>query len=395
MKKASIIITVVVALAILFIVIFGPLFVLNEGEQAVVVRFGKIVNSHSDAGLKWRSPIIDTVIKYPKRLMSWDGEPQRIPTKENQFIYVDTTARWRIADPIKFYESVNDLNAAYSKLSDVIDSAVRTVISSNYLREAVRSSDEILSENQVESFQTGDVENSATLQQLAITPTQYEKIEKGRLELTEEMRALVSDIVPSFGIEVVDILPRQIKYSDELSESVYQRMIKERNQIAQAFRAYGEGKKAEWLGKLENEKRTILSSAYAKGESIKGKADAEASKIYADSFGRDPSFFEFWKAIESYRKTMPAFNKTLSTGMDYFKYKWREYHIDLSSAAAFQPLGDFFRRIREYKPWAAGPGLTTKVLFSIWMLLPSWIWPQIHRRGSCSYRNVWKAALPI
>lgn len=320
MKKASIIITVVVALAILFIVIFGPLFVLNEGEQAVVVRFGKIVNSHSDAGLKWRSPIIDTVIKYPKRLMSWDGEPQRIPTKENQFIYVDTTARWRIADPIKFYESVNNLNAAYSKLSDVIDSAVRTVISSNYLREAVRSSDEILSENQVESFQTGDVENSATLQQLAITPTQYEKIEKGRLELTEEMRALVSDIVPSFGIEVVDILPRQIKYSDELSESVYQRMIKERNQIAQAFRAYGEGKKAEWLGKLENEKRTILSSAYAKGESIKGKADAEASKIYADSFGRDPSFFEFWKAIESYRKTMPAFNKTLSTGMDYFKY---------------------------------------------------------------------------
>jgi len=97
-------------------------------------------------------------------------------------------------------------------------------------------------------------------------------------------------------------------------------MIKERNQIAQAFRAFGEGKKAEWLGKLENEKRSLLSSAYAKGEIIKGKADAEASKIYADSFSKDPSFFEFWKAIESYRKTMPAFSKTLSTGMDYFKY---------------------------------------------------------------------------
>ena len=266
---------------------------LNEGEQAVVVRFGKIVAFHTSAGLKWRSPFVDTVMKYPKKLMSWDGEPQRIPTKENQFIYVDTTARWRIVDPIKFYESVNTLDGAFSKLSDVIDSAVRTVISSNYLREAVRSSDEILSESQVESFQTGDIENNTTLQQLAITQTQYEKIEKGRLVLAEEMKTLVSEIVPSFGIEVVDILPRQIKYSDELSESVYQRMIKERNQIAQAFRAYGEGKKAEWLGKLENEKRTILSSAYAKGESIKGKADAEASKIYADSFGRDPSFFEF------------------------------------------------------------------------------------------------------
>jgi len=107
------------------------------------------------------------------------------------------------------------------------------------------------------------------------------------------MRRLVSNIVPTFGIEVVDILPRQIKYSDELTESVYQRMIKERNQIAQAFRAFGEGKKAEWLGKLENEKRTILSSAYAKSESIKGKADAEASKIYANSFGKDPVFSNF------------------------------------------------------------------------------------------------------
>lgn len=320
MKKISIIIALVVVLAVLFIVIFGPLFVLNEGEQAVVVRFGKIVAVHTEAGLKWRSPFVDTVIKYPKKLMSWDGEPQRIPTKENQFIYIDTTARWRISDPVKFYESIGSIDMAYAKLSDVVDSAVRTVISSNYLREAVRSSDEILNAPQIETFQTGESDNNNTLQQLAITPTQYEKIEKGRRQLADEMRVLVSTIVPTFGIEVVDILLRQIKYSDELTESVYQRMIKERNQIAQAFRAYGEGKKAEWLGKLENEKRQLLSSAYAKGEIIKGKADAEASKIYADSFSKDPSFFEFWKAIESYRKTMPAFNKTLSTGMDYFKY---------------------------------------------------------------------------
>jgi membrane protease subunit HflC len=320
MKKIPIVVLILVVLAIIFIAAFGPLFVVQEGEQAVVVRFGKIVAQHTDAGLKWRSPFVDTVIKYPKKLMSWDGEAQRIPTKENQFIYVDTTARWKIVDPVKFYESVNTLEGGYGKLDDVIDSAVRTVISSNYLREAVRSSDEILNSSKIETFQTGEVENSSTLQQLAITPTQYEKIAKGRRVLAEEMTALVSNIVPTFGIEVVDILPRQIRYSDELTESVYQRMIKERNQIAQAFRAYGEGKKAEWLGKLENEKRSILSSAYAKGESIKGKADAEASKIYADSFGRDPAFFEFWKAIESYRKTMPTFNKTLSTGMDYFKY---------------------------------------------------------------------------
>jgi len=320
MKKISLLISIIVVIVILFVVIFGPLFTVQEGEQAVVVRLGKIVAVHQSAGLKWRSPFVDNVIRYPKKLMSWDGEPQRIPTKENQFIYVDTTARWKIIDPIKFYESVNSIEGAYGKLDDVIDSAVRTVISSNYLREAVRSSDEILNESKIETFQTGEVENSSTLQQLAITQTQYEKIEKGRRELAEEMKNLVSGITPTFGIEVVDILPRQIKYSDELTESVYQRMIKERNQIAQAFRAYGEGKKAEWLGKLDNEKRTILSSAYAKGETIKGKADAEVSKIYADAYGKDASFFEFWKAIESYRKTMPSFNKTLSTDMDYFKY---------------------------------------------------------------------------
>ncbi|MCX7776278.1 MAG: protease modulator HflC [Rectinemataceae bacterium] len=320
MKKISILFLIVGALALVFLIAFGPLFVVNEGEQAVVVRFGKIVAVHTEAGLKWRTPFVDDVITYPKKLMSWDGEPQRIPTKENQFIYVDTTARWRIVDPVKFYESVSSLENAYGRLDDVIDSAVRTVISSNYLREAVRSSDEILKSGQTETFQTGEVENTDSLQNLALTPVQYEKIEKGRRVLSEEMKQIVSSIVPSFGIEVVDILPRQIKYSDELTESVYQRMIKERNQIAQAFRSFGEGKKAEWLGKLENEKRSVLSAAYARSESIKGKADAEASRIYAEAFGRDPAFYEFWKAIESYRKTLPQFNKTLSTDMNYFKY---------------------------------------------------------------------------
>ncbi|MCE1197176.1 protease modulator HflC, partial [bacterium] len=291
-----------------------------EGEQAVVVRFGQIVKTYTEAGLKFRSPFVDDVIKYPKKLLSWDGEKQRIPTKENQFIWVDTTARWRISDPVKFYESVSSLENAYGRLDDVIDSAVRTVISSNYLREAVRSTDEILKGGAAETFQTGETEGATSLQELTISENQYEKIEKGRELLSREMIKIVASIVPEYGIEVLDIVPRQIKYSEELTDSVYQRMIKERNQIAQAFRSYGEGKKAEWLGKLENEKRSILSSAYAKSETLKGKADAEATKIFADAYGRDPSFFEFWKAMESYKDTMPSFKKTLSTDMDYFKY---------------------------------------------------------------------------
>lgn len=319
MKRFLVILGVVLVAVVAFFAM-GPVYVLNEGEQAVVVRLGKIVSVQTEAGLKLKSPFIDVIVRLPKKILPWDGAPERIQTKENQFIWVDATARWRISDPTKFYESVSSLDSAYGRLDDVIDSAVRTVISSSYLREAVRNSNQLIGTETQESFQTGDAEGSAALDQLTRTDIVHEGIEKGREKLSHEMLQIVKGIVPEYGIEVIDIVPRQIKYSDELTESVYNRMIKERAQIAQAFRSYGEGKKAEWLGKLENEKRTVLSVAYQRAEAVKGKADAEATKIFADSYGRDSSFFEFWRAIESYKQTLPSFNKTLSTDMEYFKY---------------------------------------------------------------------------
>jgi len=319
MKRLAIIGGIVLA-AIILVLIIGPFFIVNEGEQALVVRFGQIVATYKTAGLKFRSPFIDGVVKYPKQVMPWDGEPQRIQTKENQFIWVDTTARWRISDPVKFYESIGTLESAYSKLDDVLDSAVRNVIAANYLREAVRDSNKILSTDVKETFQTGDAAGSAALADLTQSKISFDKIDKGRSVLFAEMLTAVTPIVPQYGIEVIDIIPRQIKYSDELTESVFNRMIKERNQIAQAFRSYGEGQKAEILGTLENKKRTVLSEAYTVAETTKGKADAQAAKIYSDSYGRDPSFYDFWRAIESYRQTMPNFNKTMSTDLDYFKY---------------------------------------------------------------------------
>jgi membrane protease subunit HflC len=319
MKKLLIILGVIAVVGI-GVIAAGPFFTLQEGEQAVVVQLGKIVNVVTDAGLHFRSPFLDVVVKFPKKIMPWDGAPERIQTKENQYIWVDTTARWKISDARKFYESVSTLENAYGRLDDVIDSAVRTVISANYLREAVRNSNSLVGTEAVENFQTGDAEGSAALDQLTKSDIVHEDIQKGREKLSQDMLAIVAAIVPEYGIEVIDIIPRQIRYSDELTESVYQRMIKERNQIAQAFRSLGEGKKAEWLGKLENEKRTILSEAYAKAETVKGKADAEASRVYADSYGKDASFYDFWKAIESYRQTLPSFSKTLTTDMEYFKY---------------------------------------------------------------------------
>jgi membrane protease subunit HflC len=127
-------------------------------------------------------------------------------------------------------------------------------------------------------------------------------------------------MVPEYGIELIDVVTRQIRYSNELTQSVYARMIRERNQIAQYFRSQGEGRKAEWLGKMDNEKRSLLSAAYSQAETIRGTADAEAARIYADAYNRDRTFFEFWRAIESYRTTMPKFEKTLTTDMEYFRY---------------------------------------------------------------------------
>jgi len=327
MKKFVTTLVVLIVLLIIFIML-GPFYVLNEGEQSVVTRFGAIVKSEQDAGLKFKTPMIDTVVKYPKRILSWDGDAQRIPTKENQFIWVDTTARWKITDPLKFYESVTTIQQAYSRLDDVIDSSVRTVISDSPLAEAVRSTNLIKeSEHKVAIEIKADDSASKSVEELLKNTSAiaaFEEIKLGREELSKEMLKAAKKITPEYGIELIDIVIRQIRYSDDLTQSVYNRMIKERKQIAEFYRSYGEGKKAEWLGKLDNEKRSILSSAYERSETVKGTADAAATKIYADAYGQDKDFFEFWRSIESYKKTLPKFSKTLSTDMDYFKFLYNQ-----------------------------------------------------------------------
>ncbi|HPE37463.1 MAG TPA: protease modulator HflC [Spirochaetales bacterium] len=313
--------TLVVIVAILgLLLLTGPFYVLDEGQQALVLRFGEIRKVETSAGLKFKTPFTDNVVTYSKKVQAWDGEPQSILTKEQQYIWVDVTARWRIADPEKFYKGLTSMDRAYRWLSDIIDSAVRTVITGNYLREAVRNTNAIMTDNVAEAFSSSELESTEALRSLTTVQTSYDRIEKGRRALSLDMLSLAREQAPEYGIEIIDVIPRQIRYSNELTESVYQRMIAERSQIAQAFRALGEGKKAEWMGRLENDSRTRLSEAYAEAETIKGKADAEAAGIYAQAYGRDRSFYEFWRAVESYRLTLPSFQKTLSTDMDYFDY---------------------------------------------------------------------------
>jgi membrane protease subunit HflC len=316
--KKLVITLIVIVVVIAGILMLGPFYVIDEGEQAVVVQMGKIVNVVTEAGLHIKVPFIDDVVRYPKRIMAWDGEQKSIPTREKQYIFADVTARWRISDPRKFYESITTINNAYQKLAEVIDSEVKTVVAENYLRESVRNSNIILERQDSVSIQGIDDAESVSVQ--VQSEGSREPIQRGRRQLAEEILSRSRRMVPEYGIELIDVVTRQIGYSDELTQSVYARMIKERNQIAQAYRSEGEGRKAEWMGKMDNERRSLLSAAYARSETLRGAADAEATRLYAEAYGKDRSFFEFWRAIESYRNTIPILNKTLSTDMEYFRY---------------------------------------------------------------------------
>lgn len=317
MKKTVIIISAIIVVLV-FLIAEGPFFVLNEGEQAVITRFGKIVRTETEPGFKFRAPFVDTITKYSTKLLAWDGDAQRIPTKENQFIYVDPTSRWIISDPILFYETVKTIENAELRLDDILDSTIRTVISENYLNEAVRNTNKINKIQVSETVNLDNAEDSEKLRNLTLTEVQQETIKIGREGLSNRMYEIASQYTKQYGITLIDIIIRQIRYSDDLTESVYQRMIKERNQIAEAYRSYGRGQLAQWEGRTESEQKAILSQAYAQAEAIKGAADAQASAIYSQAYEKDPEFFELWRTLESYKTTLPEIDTVLTTDLAYF-----------------------------------------------------------------------------
>ena len=313
-------ISFVVLLIILFFFL-KPFYILNEGNVAIITKFGAVVKTEKEAGLHFKMPLIHTVNKYTAKLLRLDGDPQKILTLEKQYLRVDTTSRWRIVDVKKFYESLTTYDSAYSRLSDIVDSSVRDIISVNSLADVVRSSNIINESKTTEEFNLENAE--VDLGSLKTEKVNFPVIKKGRETLADEILAKANSQLGEFGLEVVDIIFKGIKYSDELEHSVFSRMIKERNQIAGTFRSTGDGEKLKILGELENEKRTILSQAYAESERIKGDADAKAVAIYAESYGKSPEFYSFWKSMEIYKNSLPETEKILSTDMEYFQYLYR------------------------------------------------------------------------
>ncbi len=315
LKITGIIITVL----IIVFVLMGPFYILEEGELSLVLRFGKVIDKQDEAGLKFKVPFIDKVTKYSKKLQAWDGSPQVIPTKEKQFIFVDTTARWKIDNADLFYQKANTFQSAQKLLDDIINSNVTKIITKNYLREAVRNS---------ETFVKADLqEESNRLPEEGTEIDGKDAVKadfKGRVFLSRQMLENAKKEISEYGIELIDVVIRQIKYSKELTESVHQRMIRERKQIAQLYRSQGEGEMNKILGDMEKELREIRSEATKKAKEIKADADAKSLEIRIKAYSKDKEFADFWMAIKQYEKLLPKMRKTLTTDSDFFKYLYNK-----------------------------------------------------------------------
>ncbi|HET9489985.1 MAG TPA: protease modulator HflC [Methylomirabilota bacterium] len=298
------------AVAIL-LVVAGTFYTLEEGQQAVIVQFGRPVGTPvTDAGLHLKLPFVQDVRRFEKRLLIWDGDPNQIPTKGREFIWVDTTARWRIADAKKFLENVATEAGARSRLDDIIDSVVRDQVSASELVELVRSASWEVPEGEVLEEVPAEVREELK-----------KEVIRGREELTRTILAEARKVIPQYGIELVDVRIKRLNYVESVREKVYARMISERKRIAARFRSEGEGRSAEILGTMEKELRQIRSAAYRRAQEIRGKADAEATQIYGRAYNRNPEFYAFSRTLEAYRDGQ---NKNsiliLTTDSDYYRY---------------------------------------------------------------------------
>jgi membrane protease subunit HflC len=308
MNKLAVPLLLLGALAVLLV--SRAAYVVDQAEQAIIVQFGEPIGGVvSDPGLHWRMPFIQEVRRFDKRLLDWDGDVSQIPTLGREFIIVDTTARWRIADPLQFLRSVRDELGARTRLDDLLDSATRDVVSGTDLEEIVRSADW-----QVDVSRLSD-EDVAALEQ-----TDLARPQKGRGQLERDILAAAERQMPALGIELVDVRIKRINYIDSVREQVESRMITERQSIAARFRSEGEGRSQEILGNMERDLRRISSEAERRAQEIIGAADAEATGIYGESYGQDPAFYAFSKTLESYEALDENTTLMIDANSDFFRF---------------------------------------------------------------------------
>jgi membrane protease subunit HflC len=300
----------IIILVILVLIGYNSFYVVDETEQVVITQFGKpIGESIREPGLKFKIPYYTATV-FPKNLLEWDAEPGQIPTLDKTFIWVDPFARWKIVDPLKFFQTLNNENAAIARLNDIINSTIRNAITSNPLLEAVRNTDRKLEMDEIDASLAGE-------QGAVVIGT----VRTGRDEIARRILNEAQPKLTEFGIELVDVKIKRINYEEGVQESVFGRMIAERKQIAEKFRSEGQGEARKIEGDREKEMKKITSEAYRTSQEIKGKADAEATQIYAQAFGKDPEFYSFVQTLDIYKQSIDKDSSLiLSTDSEFLKY---------------------------------------------------------------------------
>lgn len=311
MKAKNIGILIVIFLAL--IIFFSAAFTVDETEQVIITQFGKPVGEPiMEAGIHFKLPIIQNKHVFDKRFLEWDGDANQIPTMDKRFIWVDSYARWRISDPLLFFKRVQNERGAHTRLDDILDGETRNAVARHKLVEIVRSTNRT------------PMRSADSLSMDEQKADVFIKIKTGRSEITGEILAAAKERAKELGIELLDLQLKRIDYVEDVRRKVYERMITERKRIADKFRSEGKGEASKILGNKERELKGIQSAAYRQAQVIIGKADAEATTIYARAYNRSADtrdFYRFLKTLESYKNTLSEKDiLILSTKSDFFIY---------------------------------------------------------------------------
>lgn len=314
--------TVLVLVALVLITSYNSFYIVTEGRRAIITQFGKPIGKPvTKAGMQFKIPFLHKVRFVDKRILNWDGYPNQIPTKDKKYIRVDTTARWQIVDTLKFIQTVQNERGAKARLDTILDGYTRDVISSHNLVEAVRNSNSILDNIKVQKAEIVKKKAAGEIVLEEDIGSDLEIIKVGREQLSQLIVERATQELKNLGIELIDVQLRRISYEESVQKKVYERMISERQRVAQKIRSIGKGEKAEIEGRLTKDLQKIESEAYKEAQAIRGHSEAKATTIYASSLSKDPAFYEFVRTMEAYKKSLKADSKfILSSDSEFLKY---------------------------------------------------------------------------
>ena len=308
--------------ALIFIVLLlgfllaNSLYTVNEAQQVILTQFGKPVGQPiTEAGLKLKVPFIQSVNRFDKRVMEWDGSPSDMPTKDKLYISVDLFGRWRITDPMQYFLRLRDERSAQSRLDDILGSETRNAVAKHELIEIVRTTKDRVPLKDASLTQGSQADQTIG----TLLP-----ISQGREQVEQQIYKAAAEKVKVFGIELLDIRFKRINYNASVQSKIFERMISERRQIAERFRSEGNGEAARIRGNMLREKDRIESEAYRKVEETRGEGDAKAAEIYANAYNQSADasqFYEFTRTLEAYKSVItPDSTMVMSTDSDLFKF---------------------------------------------------------------------------